>query len=83
MKVRKSLLTLGTVVVLGLSASIVSSNKVSAAEVGKNETVAFNVKENVLSFNQKQLFLESKAGGCPLGGGESPTNPIRDYYPWR
>lgn len=96
MKVRKSLLTLGTVVLLGLSASIVSSNKVSAAEVGKNETVAFNVKENALSFNQKHLFLESKAGGSlnhtahtgywgggPLGGGESPTNPIRDYYPWR
>ena len=67
---------------MGLSASVVSSNKVSAAEVGNTETTTFEIKNNVQSFNQEHLFLESKAGGWlnhiahtgywgggPLGGG--------------
>lgn len=96
MKLKKSLLTIGVVVTLGLSASVVSSNKVSAAEVGNTETTTFEIKNNVQSFNQEHLFLESKAGGWlnhiahtgywgggPLGGGESPTNLIKEYYPWR
>ena len=56
MKLKKSLLTIGVVVTLGLSASVVSSNKVSAAEVGNTETTTFEIKNNVQSYNQEHLY---------------------------
>ncbi len=44
MKVKKSLMTTGAVFILGLSASIVSSNKVFAVEVGNTETIILMLK---------------------------------------
>lgn len=97
MKAKKSILTIGAVIALGLGISIVSSNKVFAAEEADDtETITFNVKNNSLESNREKLFLESKVhrlahtgywGGGPLGGGESPENPFKgklpDLYPWK
>ncbi|WP_304682198.1 hypothetical protein [Lactobacillus taiwanensis] len=99
MKVKKSLMTTGAVFILGLSASIVSSNKVFAVEVGNTETIIFNVKSNTLAFNQEQLVLESKVhrlahtgywGGGSSGPAYVPDNSFskifkkyQKYYPSR